>query len=331
MTSPLAGHNVRRGAWLLLAVGAVIAFGVLFWPRSGPPSPAHPDQPVLSRSRHVRVMTFNINMIEPTAGPHRWDIQQRILPQIIHKYQPDLIGFQACTPVQTAWLADRFRQFRHYPVSRGLAQGLFSAISGAIGTWNQIFYSTRFRRLAGAHGLVRPGALRNNATENAYYSLVVLGDRSGVLPPIILLDTHLRHGNQNAVADAGRLHGIVASFIKRFPHSRVIVLGDMNHPRTDLPVYNQLLGPPSRINGGFRWSDTFNYNLKPAGVRWGTVQYYVGRPGLNWPSDLIFVGPGWKWSAAKIIRMHGPHGNYASDHFPVFTVLTPGAAAAEGK
>lgn len=315
--------------WTMVLIALLAAGGVIWWflekPRiATPPKPTPP----ISRSLNVPVMTFNVNMIEPTAGADRWSIQRRLFPKIIDIYKPDLIGLQACTPVQAAWLADHLRNYRHYPVPRGLANGIFSAISGAISTWNQIFYSTRFSRIGAAHGLVRPGDLRNNATENAYYSLVVLRDRAGTLPDIILLDTHLRHGNANAAVDAGLLHAIVHHWRRKFPHALSIVLGDMNHTRTDFPVYSRLIGPLPHLSGDHRWSDTFDYTLRPKGHAWGTVQYYVGRPGLPWPSDLIFVGSAWTWTPAKIIRFHGPHGNYPSDHFPVFTVLTPAAAPA---
>ena len=317
----------RRSALVLIALVAVA--GALSWYLEKPriAMPGEPSKPV-RRRLNVRVMTFNVNMIEPTAGADRWHIQRRLLPKILDIYKPDLIGFQACTPVQAAWLADHLRNYRHYPVPRGLAGGIFSAISGAIATWNQIFYSTRFSRIAAAHGLVRPGDLRNNPTENAYYSLVVLQDRARTLPDIILLDTHLRHGNPNAAVDAGLLHVIVQHWLRKFPGALFIVLGDMNHTRTDIPVYSRLIGPVSHVAGDARWSDTFDYKLRPKGLAWGTVQYYVGRPGLPWPSDLIFVGPGWNWTPSKIVRFHGRRGNYPSDHFPVFTVLTPAGAAA---
>ncbi len=308
--------------WALLLIALLAAGGLLWWflqkPRIAVPVKQNPP---LSRSLNVRVMTFNVNMIEPTAGAQRWHIQQRLLPKILAIWKPDLIGLQACTPVQTAWLADHLRNYRHYPVPHGLAGGLFSAISGAIATWNQIFYSTRFTKVAAAHGLIRPGDLRNDATENAYYSLVVLRDRAGTLPDIILLDTHLRHGNPNAAVDAGLLHHIVLNWRQKFPKALSIALGDMNHTRTDVPVYSRLIGPVSHLAGDHRWSDTFDYTLRPTGHVGGSVQYFVGRPGLPWPSDLIFAGPGWTWTPANIIRFHGPHGNYPSDHFPVFTVL----------
>ena len=299
--------------------------GIVVWRlrRQSPPTP--PPEAVLPSnvSRHIRVMTFNINMIEPTAGPRRWQIQKRLLPMLLQKYQPDIIGFQACTPVQTAWLGEHLRRYRHYPAPGSLAGNLFSALSGAIETWNQIFYSVRFKLLAGAHGLVQPRDLRNNATENAYYSLVVLHDKLGKIPNIILLDTHLRHGNPNAAKDAAMLHRIVAHWHRRFPTALSIVLGDMNHPRTDTPVYSALIKPIRGLKGDAQWSDTFDYALRQKGHWWGTVQYYVGRPGLRWPSDLILVSPKWDFDPAKIIRYHGPHGAYPSDHFPVLTVLTP--------
>ncbi len=307
----------RWGIPVLGAAGAVL---FLFWRRETAP---RNFPPAASAARYVRVMTANINNIEPNAGKHSWSRRRGVLLAILHKYRPGIIAMQAATPAQTAWLAVRLRGYAHFPAHAALHGNILSALAGALAFWNQIFFQNRFQLVAGAYGLVRPRHLQRNPTENAYYSLAVLRDRRRVLPTVIVIDTHLRHGNENAALCAAKLQVILRHWWKRYPDARAILLGDMNHPRNDAPVYSALLG--RRYLHGRRGPlfDTFNYRRRPRGRLWGTWQNYVGRPVVRWPTDLIFVSRGWKFTPARIIRDHSPAGVYPSDHFFVLTTLRP--------
>ena len=324
--SRLRGPEFHRAAGMVAAMVllAVAAWVLLRWrtPRVIPPPSRRTASAVLV------AMTANINNIEPNAGAHSWSRRRGVLLAILRHYRPGILALQAATPAQTGWLAVRLTDYAHWPAGEGLSGNLFSALDQALASWNQIFYIRRFARLAGAYGLLRPHHLATNPTENAYYSLAVLRDKRGRVPLIIVLDTHLRHGNHNAAASAAKLRIILERWQRRYPQALAIVLGDMNHPWTDRPVYDALRGGR---HSRAALVDAFNYAAKPPARRWGTWQNYTGRPVADWPTDLIFLSRGWKFTPARIIRAHGlvaeegdstrRDGLYPSDHFFVLTTL----------
>ncbi len=96
----------------------------------------------------------------------------------------------------------------------------------------------------------------------------------------------------------------------------------MNHSR-GTPVYAALIGPNEGEEGGSDpLADTFDYQQKPANERWGTYHAFTGRPTADFPSDLILVTPGLKYTPAAILRNHTPADRYPTDHFLVLTILT---------
>ncbi len=280
---------------------------------------AHPINP-----RTISVMTANIALDTPTESQYPWARRRALVVQVLRKYHTDIIGTQACSPVQTAYLSHYMTGYLHYPAHANLGANVFASLSGALETWNQIWFKAdRFTLVAAVHGLVRPHHLQVNPTENTYYSLVVLHDRLGILPDIIVIDTHLRHGNTNAALCARKLHWILARWERRFPHAPAMLMGDMNHPKSDAMVYTGLCGNPGPgIPPGTRLRDTFDYQARPKGVLWGTWQQFKGRPVIALPSDLILVSPTWRFTPAQIMRDHTPTGLYPSDHYFVMSDLT---------
>ena len=324
---------VAKRIWLLVALVAVVG-GLLFvWKYRFELSPAvatgpnrvvkvplaHPKNP-----RTISVMTANIALDTPTEAQYPWAKRRALVVRVLLKYHADIIGTQACSPVQTAYLSHYLLGYLHYPTHANLGANVFASLSGALETWNQIWFKAdRFALVAAAHGLVRPHHLQANPTENTYYSLVVLRDRLAILPDIIVIDTHLRHGSYNAALCARKLHRILARWKKRFPHAPAMLMGDMNHPKSDVAVYTGLCGNPgSGIAPDTRLRDTFDYQARPKGVLWGTWQQFKGKPVISLPSDLILVSPRWRFTPAQILRDHTPGGLYPSDHYFVMSDLT---------
>lgn len=276
--------------------------------------------------RTIRVMTANIKLADPRDGINRWSKRRRLLAAVLAKYHPDIIGMQESTPVQTAWLSVHLHSYVHYPDNSGAGSMLrmFHSMAHALAVWNQIFFkANRFTLLAGRHGPLRPHHPQTDPTENAYYALAVLHDRAKLLPDIIMIDTHLRHGVPNARMCALKLEKILHKWENRYPKALAIMTGDMNHTRFQKPVYSALSGYPwARLQPLLRMRDTFDYALKPANVWWGTWQDFTGKPHRVWPSDLIFVGHGWRYSPATIVRDHGKSGRYPTDHFLVYSDVT---------
>jgi len=141
---------------------------------------------------------------------------------------------------------------------------------------NTVYYrGDRFDILDGEDGLVLPGELQGNATENTFFSLAVLRekrtagggttDRPGTL---IVVDVHFRHGEAFAIRCATRIREKIASWQAQHPHSGVVVLGDMNHDRTT-GLYAALTG---KANAPDALTDLFDYGRKPASTPWAVSQ-----------------------------------------------------------
>jgi endonuclease/exonuclease/phosphatase family metal-dependent hydrolase len=315
---------------VVIALLCCAAIGATIWalvyarahrkPHPGIAVSAHPG-------RAIRVMTANIKLADPKDGRNRWSRRRRLLATVFNKYRPAIIGMQESTPVQTAWLSLHLHGYVHYPDNAGTSSMLrmLHSMAHALAVWNEIFFKAdRFRLVLGRHGPLRPHHPQPDPTENAYYALAVLRDRAKILPDIIMIDTHLRHGVPNARLCALKLQRILHRWERKYPRALAVVTGDMNHDRLQRPVYRALSGYPwARKNARFRMQDTFDYALKPPGALWGTWQNFTGKPSRVWPSDLIFVSAGWRYRPAVIARDHSASGRYPTDHFLVYTDITP--------
>ena len=300
-------------------VAGVVAFIWLRPPRMMPINHVAIHLPV---SADIRVLTANINLLRPHEGIHSWSNRRGMLIQVLHHIHADIIGMQASTPAQTAWLAAHLPAYAHFPDGAAIHRSLITTLAGPLSTWNQIWFRRdHFRRIAGTYGMVRPNHPQNNPTENTYFSLVVLHDRLDRFPDLIVLDVHLRHWEKNAVKSAEKLHEILSKWQNRFPAAKDILLGDMNHSRSSHAIYQALLGTPSTVP----LRDTFNYALHKPGQQWGTWENYTNHVYSPWPTDLIFVSPQLAHQPAKIIHYHMPPSKFPSKHLFVLTILTPNA------
>jgi endonuclease/exonuclease/phosphatase family metal-dependent hydrolase len=126
------------------------------------------------------------------------------------------------------------------------------------------------------------------------------------------------------------LHWILRQWQSKYPDAPSMLMGDMNHPKSDVPVYAGLCGRPGPgVAPGTRLLDTFDYRARPKGALWGTWQQFKGKPVIALPSDLIFVSPAWRYTPARILRDHTRAGLYPSDHYFVISELTwPGGGTA---
>lgn len=311
-------HRTTLFVIFLAAVAGVVAFILL------KPHPMIPViQPAIHRSASpdIRVLTANINLLRPHEGIHSWSARRGMLIKVLHHIRADIIGMQASTPAQTAWLVAHLPAYAHFPDGAAIHRNLVSTLAGPLSTWNQIWSRRdRFRRIAGTFGRVRPNHPQNNPTENTYYSLEVLHDRLGRFPDLIVLDVHLRHWEKNAAKSAKKLHEILSKWQNRFPAAKAILLGDMNHSRRDHAIYQALLGTPTTVP----LTDTFNYALHKPGQQWGTWENYTNHVYSPWPTDLIFVSPKLAHRPAKIIPYHMPPSQFPSKHLFVLTILAPG-------
>lgn len=312
----------HRTTWFIIFMAAVAGIVAFIWLRPPPRStvPISTSTLHLPKSPDIRVLTANINLLRPHEGIHSWAIRRTMLLKVLGRIHADIIGMQASTPAQTAWLAAHLSAYGHFPDGAAIHRNLISALAGPLSTWNQIWYRRdRFRRIAGTYGRVRPHHPQSNPTENTYFSLAVLHDRMRRFPDLIVLDVHLRHWETNAAKSAEKLHEILTKWQRRYPAAHAVLLGDMNHSRTEHAIYQALLGTPATVP----LVDTFDYALHKPGQQWGTWENYTDHVYSPWPTDLIFVSPQLAHLPARIIPYHMPPSQYPSKHFFVLTVLTP--------
>jgi endonuclease/exonuclease/phosphatase family metal-dependent hydrolase len=347
------GVPVRRGvptvAFLLLLIAA---FALWAWSLGTAPAPAGADGAATLAARPapaggwgpLQVMAANIRMSSPQDGPNDWPNRRELVVKTFLKYQPDLLLCQEVTPSQGAYLNKELAPWYGYypragvgrPAGAATAKGgtsggargeLMGVLNQSLASLNTVYYrSDRFDIVDGEAGLIFPDELQSVPSENAYFTVAVLKEKGGGLPWIVI-DTHLRHGDQFAIRCAMRLRERAASWMKGYPGAGVVIGGDMNHDRTS-KVYAALtgaVGAGSAVGDvelpGF--TDTFDYTQKKKPEPWGTWHPFTGITNNEWPTDLVlYAGDRLTASgSARIVRERGSKGEWASDHFFVLSTI----------
>src|SRR5262249_4277193 len=156
------------------------------------------------------------------AGPESWGERREVLIKTFLKHDPDILGLQEVSPAQGAFLLQKLQGMKLAP--RGDVGASLGLVTDLVGTLNPIYYPPqRWTLISSSSGPVRPEAQQEPLTENAYFCMAVLRDNNHVLPDLIVIDTHLRHGIPNAVAGATKLHEMVAQQQKQHPGAQAIV------------------------------------------------------------------------------------------------------------
>jgi endonuclease/exonuclease/phosphatase family metal-dependent hydrolase len=284
--------------------------------------PHPPPATVPANPKILTILTANIRLPSPEDDLDAWSKRRELLVRTLLAQDADILGLQEASPAQTAYLLPNLKGYelanRQETPDRPGTPGLAGTLTDMVGTLNQVYYRTGRLKLVAAHGgPLRPEAPQDPVTENTFYTLAVLQDRQGVFPDTIVVDTHLRHGEKNAVVCAQKIHAIIAAEMDRRPGAAVVVMGDMNHDRTS-PIYPALLAAKSTTE----LHDAFDYTVRPRGERWGTYQAFEGKPAGEWPVDLILASPNLAAAPARIVRdKDAVTGRYPSDHFFVRTTV----------
>jgi len=293
-----------------------------------------------------KAMTANLRLDEPSDGDNGWTHRRELAVKIFLKHEPDVLACQELLPSQQAYLNKELSQWYDYypragvgtstsaPASRGVAAEVLGAINSTFASLNTLYYRTdRFDILDGEAGLVVPEEPQASLKENAFFSLAVLQQKAAPgkkAPTLIVVNVHLRHGDQFAAQCAMRLREKMAKWEEKYPESGEILLGDMNHmldsePYAAIVGKNSATGPASAP--AYKLVDTFDYSKRPAPPETiGTYHNFTGHSDRPLPSDLIFIGGDLVDVApAQILRDHAGTGNSAgewpSDHFFVMAEL----------
>lgn len=327
-------HHVVRGLpTVLVLVAITAALGWWAWSAKLPVDVAQNSQQLVATHvdlNRLRLMTANIRFSDPQDGENIWPKRRELLVKTMLKYDPDLIACQEVTPTQGAYLIKELAAwYTHYPrAGVGNVEGdqgrLVGAVNETFTSLNTLFYKTdRFDQIDGSAGLVLPGQLQEVPAENTFYTLAVLRERqTAANQPAktwITVDTHLRHQEKFAEQCAEALRIKINDTLKKYPHSGVIVMGDMNHDRTSGMYHIMTEGLPADGLGPL--VDTYDYSKKSPQEAWGNYHAFTGKPQSEWPTDFIFSATGWKSDGAQIVHDQGLDGRWPSDHFLVLTEL----------
>lgn len=289
---------------------AVIAIA-LRWGNAETPvaAQAAPDT-ATAASRLARVVTANIRYADPKDTHNLWTDRRDFLLETVLKQSPDIVGFQEVTPAQGAWLEQKLKGFKVAPRDDG-KRSLLGALSEIISSMNMLAWRTdRFDEISMSNGSL--GATTGvDMSELTFYTQVILKDKAALLPNLIVVDMHLRHGDTQAFSALKDLHKLIGQWKQQNPDAEVIVMGDMNHERTT-KIYAALSRPDAPA---ISLIDTHDYAAKKTGERWGTYHAFTGRVGQEWPVDLILHSSGLTHTPALIIRDRDAKGKYPSDHF----------------
>jgi endonuclease/exonuclease/phosphatase family metal-dependent hydrolase len=322
--------SVRRGISTLILL--LIALATLSWwlTHSTKPLPSAKNPANYPKNwGPIRAMTANIRMDDPKDGKNGWIYRRELLLKTFLKYQPDILACQEVAPAQGAYLNRELATwYAHYPRagigssttnsgSRSTSSQLLGVFGDVIASINTIYYrSDRFDILDGQAGLVLPNEPQPDASSNTFFTLAVLRERRNQNPTetapgtLLVVDVHFRHDEPFAVRCAASLHDIIAQWQTRYPHSPVLLLGDINFDRNS-KLYAALTPPLNKL------LDPFDYSKMPPG-RNGTFQNFTGKPSADWPTDLLFYGGNLTViTPAEILRDQAPDGRFPSDHYPV--------------
>jgi endonuclease/exonuclease/phosphatase family metal-dependent hydrolase len=311
----------------------IAALGEWAWTFAGNRDAANADKsttaPAVAGDK-VRVMTANVRLSQADDGENAWPNRRDFLVKTILKQGPDILGCQEVSPSQGAFLIKEFgKWYDYYPRAgigkiadeEGSAAGkLLGAVNQSFAALNTLFYrSERFDCIDGEAGLVLPGQLQRDPSENTFYTLAVLKEKAIGGRTYIVVDTHLRHHDDFAMKCALAIREKIGAALKTYPGAKVIVMGDMNHSRGS-KVYTALAGVDAAADGAGALADSFDYSRKRPNELWGNYHGFKGKPQWDFPSDLIF-STGLKSKGAQIVRDHDEHGHYPSDHFFVVADL----------
>ncbi|KMJ57676.1 hypothetical protein AB685_15745 [Bacillus sp. LL01] len=251
-------------------------------------------------------MSFNLRVIVP-SDPYNWEDRKHWVAEIIHKYEPDVIGMQEATIPMLKWLEQSFKEsYDVYAVNR--------ITSTETGEFIVVFVkkSTFTIREKGSFMLSETPKEIGSIGWDAHYprvcSWMELIPKEDTDPVLRFFNTHLDHMGERARKEGLKLiHNVILSkdSEKRLP---VILTGDFN----DVPESDTLkeVSCMDSCYSGFTAHEMKN--------RLTFHAYEGGTAGS--PIDYIFSANGAEILSTSIIR-DSFDGEFPSDHYPVLSTV----------
>lgn len=242
----------------------------------------------------MKVMTFNV--LCAGVGENHWCRRQKLVRDIIKKYEPDAFGLQEAHYGWMRYIANQLKDNYAY-VGVGKDDG------GIKGEFSPVFYNKNKYDLHenGDFWLSetpdKPG-LGWDAVENRICAYAVLKDKE-TGEEYAVFNTHLDHIGDTAVLEGAKL---VAARTEKFRNIKTVVMGDFNET-PDSEVYSFMLEND--------FEDSRNIAEKADDI--GSLHHF-GK--VSKMIDFVFVKNAVSVKEVKTVTDR-INGKFPSDHYPV--------------
>lgn len=256
----------------------------------------------------VRVMSFNVRYGTAPDGVDAWPNRQALVFEVIHAFEPDVLGVQEALAFQIDELAGALPGHEVVGVGRddGDRAGEFSAILVDRARFDVVASGTFwFSDTPEVPGSMSWGNRIPRICTWAHLRQRDTGHRFSVY------NVHWDHESQPS---RERSAALLLERIGGRPRAAgpVVVMGDFNAGEEN-PAFRALVEDP-----GVRLRDTFR-DRHPDAAEAGTFNGFEGRRDGD-KIDAILVSDGWCTRSAAIVRSERG-GRHPSDHFPVTAVV----------
>ncbi len=264
-----------------------------------------------SNAQVVRVMSYNIRYDTKADGINQWGNRIEKVTQLIHAYDPDLLGVQEALHDQIIDLQENLTDYEYVGVGRddGKMNGEYSAIFFKKNKYKVLLQHTFWL----STNPEVPGSKSWDAAITRIVTYAVMKDNStGQL--FVHFNTHFDHLGKEARKKSAELiksyiagMKIAGSSINNIP---LIISGDFNSEPTEEPYQIMIDGTVMPL-----------LDSRPTNNLTGTYCGFEVNAIKCKTIDYIFHSPHWKAESYQVIQDHDGK-NYPSDHLPVLATFS---------
>ncbi|MFM1800978.1 MAG: hypothetical protein RJA81_330 [Planctomycetota bacterium] len=262
----------------------------------------------------LKIMSFNIRYGTAKDGPNSWDQRKELVTQTIQTFSPDILGTQETLNFQKNDLKQALPEYECLAVGRddGREAGEMMAV---------FFRRDRFIKLDHGHFWLSespelPGSKSWDSSLPRMVTWVKLRDQANAMAtPVLFMNTHFDHRGETARRESARLIRNKAAELGK--NCNIVITGDFNASPQSVP-YQTLFKP---LAGHMDLVDTYRAkypkNQESEGTFSGFQPENTKGPRIDWIAcskaiQVIDAG----------IDHTSQNGRTASDHFPVYAVLS---------
>lgn len=254
----------------------------------------------------LRVLTWNLRTSAAPSLMHLWRRRRRLVTDVLHDHDADLVALQEVRPAQLAWVRGELTAHDCTAADR---KGNGRDEHGVLLSRTSRFSVTNMQARWLSETPEVPGS-RSWGTSFPRFALLVdledTGTTEAGAPGLRVIVVHLDHASKRARTRSCKL---LANWIDECSDMPTILLGDLN-----TGVDDPLLGP--LWDAGLRDAHA---RLPAKGAGSSTFHGYRGTT-KGRRIDAILVSSHWEVTVASLLH-DAPHARRASDHWPVAATL----------